>query len=682
MRLTLSLLLSAASLVSSAPQSLIVSTPSSISTTKIGVATEDLKISSFHVVSTIQLRYSRTVVESQVTNPDPEAQTAEFVVIIPDSAFVSNFSMEVGGQEFVARVEEKEKAKKTFERAVSRGQGAGLVSQDTRDATRFTVSSSVEGGQEVVFRLTYDQLLERKKGLYEQIINIDLKEVVEEFRVEILINETLPITTINVPELLESNEIDSTEDSENSIAVIERNVDEDATKAKIVFAPSRVEQEAAKSQSLAGRLVLRYDVDRKGQDSEVQVIDGYFVHYFVPENLPTLPKHVIFILDTSGSMSGQRIQQLKDAMVTVLEDMKPVDLFNIITFSSEVKEWEHGSQGQAIPATEEKKKEAIKYVRDLRATGGTNINAALLAGLQLAQDVRRKEILPQGLATMVVFLTDGQATSGETSKTAIKNNVAAANSQLKVPIFSIAFGSGADFDLSKDISIATGSFAKLVYEGSDAALQLQNFYSEISSPLVTDLKFEYVGGLLDNSSVSDTAVKTFFKGSQYVVVGKLQERENSSLEVRVSGEKSGERYSDIIRICQALSGQDHYPAEEKTNDGCLPTSSRPKRSTAQEFMQNLHAFLNIKQLLKKDMKEEALKLALDNNFVTPLTSLVVVRPAGEEDSLASLGDQDDCLDCDSYDGFAQPKYDPKMYSTASRLKVHTLLLLFFTLIKH
>ena len=641
MRLTLGLLLSTASLVSSAPQSLVVSTPSSSSTTGIGVATEDLKISSFHVVSMIQLRYSRTVVESRVTNPDPAAQMAEFAVIIPDSAFISNFSMEVGGEEFVARLEEKEKAKKTFERAVSRGRGAGLVSQDTRDATRFAVSSNVEGGQEVVFRLTYDELLERKKGMYEQTINIDLNELVEDFKVEIMINETLPITTINVPELLESNEIDATEDSENSIAVIERNIDEDAAKAKIVFAPSSVEQAAAEEQGLAGRLIVRYDVDREGQDSEVQVIDGYFVHYFVPENLPTLPKHVIFILDTSGSMSGERIQQLKDAMFTVLEDMKPVDFFNVFTFSSDVEEWQWNGQGSAIPATDDNKKAAIKHVLDLDAFGGTNINSALLAGLKLAQDVRRSEVLPQGLATMILFLSDGEATSGETSNTAIKNNVVTKNSELKIPIFSIAFGSGADFDLSKDISLATGSFAKQVYEGSDAALQLENFYSEISSPLVTNLRFEYVGGLVDNSSISDTEVKTFFKGGQYVVVGKLQAAEDSSLEVRVSGEKSGERYDDIISICprlSPLSGQEDYPTQE--NIGCIPSSPRPQKTMAQEFMQNLHAFLNIKQLLKKDKKEEALKLALTNNFVTPLTSLVVVRP-GVEDSLAALGEEEE-----------------------------------------
>merc|ERR1712183_162235 len=140
------------------------------------------------------------------------------------------------------------------------------------------------------------------------------------------------------------------------------------------------------------QLQINYDVDRQNQDSEVQVIDGYFVHFFVPENLETLPKHAISILDVSGSMYGERLQQLKDAMFTVLDDMKPEDFFNIITFSTGVNNWSPSgitNEGDqfAIPATKENKKKAISHVLDLEAAGGTNINSAMLEGLDLAKEV-------------------------------------------------------------------------------------------------------------------------------------------------------------------------------------------------------------------------------------------------------------------------------------------------------
>merc|ERR1711936_211663 len=374
-------LLSMVTLASCAPQSLVVTTttisttststptttttstttttqsPTSTTTEKL-LATEPLETTKFHIKSEIQFRYARTVVESTVTNPDTVAQLASFALVIPDSAFISTFSMEIDGEEYNARVEEKEEAEKTFEKALNRGRGAGLVSQDAKDANKFTVSTNIEGGQEIVFRLTYDELLGRKEGMYRQEINIDPQQIVEDFGVEVFINESLPITEVNVPELLESNSIDPSEETQNSFVTIEKNFEGDAKKAKIIFAPTAIEQRAAAEEGMSGRLQINYDVDRQNQDSEVQVIDGYFVHFFVPENLETLPRHAIFILDVSGSMYGEKLQQLKDAMFTVLNDMKPEDFFNIITFSTSVNEIAiiEGAPNPAIPATPENKK--------------------------------------------------------------------------------------------------------------------------------------------------------------------------------------------------------------------------------------------------------------------------------------------------------------------------------------
>merc|ERR1712110_1331451 len=650
-------------------------TSTTTTTTEKQVATEPLETTKFHIKSEVQFRYARTVVESTVSNPDAVAQVASFALVIPDSAFISAFSMEIDGEKYEARVEEKEEAEKTFEKALSTGRGAGLVSQDAKDANKFTVSTNIEGEQEVLFRLTYDELLGRKESMYRQEINIDPQQIVDDFRVEVYINESLPITEISVPELLESNTIDPSEETQNSFVKIEKNFEGDAKKAKIVFAPTPIEQRAAAEEGISGRLQINYDVDRQNQDSEVQVIDGYFVHFFVPENLETLPKHAIFILDVSGSMHGEKLQQLKDAMFTVLNDMKPEDFFNIITFSSSVSNWspseftEEGSQA-AIPATKENKKKAISHVLDLEANGGTNMNSAMVAGLELAKEVIRSETLPQGVASMLVFLSDGEATEGETSSKTIKENVAEANSETELPIFSVAFGSGADFDLLKEISLAADSFAKRVYEGSDAALQLENFYGEISSPVVTSLKFDYVGGLVDNSSLSDDGVRTLFKGDQYVVVGKLLDEASGTFNVRVTADKTGVKYMDDIVIHPCL--RQPKIAKDSSNPSividtfdCIQLIPEVKKSKAQEFLQSLHAFLNIQQLLKKDKKTEALALALENHFVTPVTSLVVVRP-DEEDTLANVDEP--IADYDYPTSYAAPAaaaYHPQIFKSAS-----------------
>jgi len=68
----------------------------------------------------------------------------------------------------------------------------------------------------------------------------------------------------------------------------------------------------------------------------LQVKDGYFVHFFAPTDLQILPKHIVFVLDISGSMMGRKIDQVKEAMNTILDSLQPEDYFNVIVFSSEV----------------------------------------------------------------------------------------------------------------------------------------------------------------------------------------------------------------------------------------------------------------------------------------------------------------------------------------------------------
>merc|ERR1712038_798632 len=614
----------------------------------------------FHVTSHVQFRYAHTLVTSYVKNPTNTSQEISFAAVILNDAFISNFSMILQGEEHVAEVKEKEEARREYTEAVSRGSGAGLVSQDVRDANRFTVTANVEAGDKVEFKLTYDELLERKQGQYHLAVNVNPGQIVDDLKIEVVINESLPISIISVPELKQSNEVDFEADQESQVAVVERDIDGDKSRASVVFEPSREYQEEAGEQGLAGQLLVNYDVDRKGQVNEVQVIDGYFVHYFTPENLPVLPKHVIFVLDVSGSMVGEKISQLKDAMFTILDDMTEKDYFNIITFSSGTEHWspatsEYGEEVHAIQATKENRDAAIEFARGLDANGGTNINDALLEGLRSASLVTRNEDLPRDLQSTIVFLSDGEATEGETSGTTIRNNVKAANGEMEVPVYSLGFGRNADFNLIKGISNDAGGFSKHIYEDSDAALQLENFFLEIANPVLSDLNFQYVGGQVANDSLTDLSYHCLFKGGEFVVSGKLNgnalpEDDDGVLQVIVEAAgQGGETYHSSSSFC--LTGIN--PQENIIDDDaslllpfpCVAIPDRP-RSQAQNFLQNLHAYLNIKQLLKRQdevtenedeesPKEKALRLSLSNNFVTEMTSLVVVQP-DEDPKIATI----------------------------------------------
>merc|ERR1712110_909910 len=596
---------------------------------------QHVELTKFHVNSTIRFRYSKTVVTALYRNPGTEANKAVFTMLLPESAFISNFSMTIKEEEYVAEVKEKGEAKRTYEEAVDSGRSAGLVSKNRRDSNTFSVDTNLEPGEKVVFTLTYEELLERKDDQYEYVLHVDPGVIVDDFHVEININESLPLSQLFVPELLESNEIDfSAEETESRVAEVSRDVGGSPNNARVVFAPSKEYQLEAGEQGVSGRFVVRYDVDRQGEDSEVQVIDGYFVHYFAPFNLPTLPKHLVFVLDSSGSMSGEKIEQLKDAMFTVLEDLTESDFFNIIEFNSGVSHWSgegftRSNTEEFYPATEENKNKAIKSVIELSAGGGTNLNDAILVGLDVAEKALQREALPKDVKSMIVFLTDGL---GSTPSDVIKSYIETKNRDLLIPVFTVAFGADTDLSLLQSIASQSNAFSKRIYEGSDAALQLEDFYGQISSPVLSNINVEYVGGIQENST-SLAELNTFFRGGELIVSGKLSTLEEP-LEVNITGlGKDGLPYHSELYICpETLSTTDPAPR-------CLRPRVYPK-SEAQSFLQKLFAFQHIKQVLEKadiaeteeektELKEKATELSLENNLVTDVTSLVVVKPDQE-----------------------------------------------------
>merc|ERR1712038_1508681 len=600
---------------------------------------ESVRLTSFHVNTTISFRYSRTEVTAQYRNPGTEADKAVFSMVLPKSAFISNFSLTIKDEEYVAEVKEKEEAKKTFDEAVASGNTAGLVSKNTRDSNQFSVDTNLEPGEKVTFTLTYEELLERQEDQYEYVLHVEPGVVLEDFHVEVNINESLPLSKLSVPELVQSNEIDlSVEESESSIAQVTRDLGGSPNNARVVFSPSKTYQLEAGDQGVSGRFVVRDDVDRRGQHSEVQLIDGYFVHYFVPSDLPTLPKHAVFVLDTSGSMGGEKIQQLKDAMFTVLEDLTDSDFFNMIEFNSDVSHWSGEgfteSSTEFYPATEENKNKAIKSVIDLSAGGGTNLNDAILAGLDVAETALQREALPKDVKSLIVFLTDGL---GSTASDVIKTNIKTKNRDLQTPVFTVAFGADTDLSLLQSIASQNNAISKRIYEGSDAALQLEDFYAQISSPLLSNIKVQYVGGV-DNTTVSQTGLHTFFRGTEFIISGKLSGLEEPEIGVKVSGLGEAEvAYSAQFDICLRSSATPLILPLSPPR--CLQPRVFPK-SEAQSFLQKLFAFQHIKQLLEKvetaeteeekeELREKAIELSLVSNFVTDVTSLVVVKPDGQ-----------------------------------------------------
>lgn len=244
--------------------------------------------------------------------------------------------------------------------------------------------------------------------------------------------------------------------------------------ARISYRPQLNELQKLLKSNHALQFTVKYDVDRHSDSKaggEIQVIDGYFAHFVAPENLPPMAKHVVFVLDVSGSMDGKKLVQVKNAIKSILTQLRDIDFFSILHFSNDVTEW----RLEATAATKESLLEAQAYVDAIQAGGGTNIHQGLIRGLERIKESWSEKVVVQPL---LIFLTDGHATEGVTERADILSDVQAANSK-NVPVFCLSFGRFADFDLLKTLSLQNHAFTRKIYIAADAALQLQGFYKEV-----------------------------------------------------------------------------------------------------------------------------------------------------------------------------------------------------------
>ncbi|KAM9276990.1 inter-alpha-trypsin inhibitor heavy chain H4-like [Morus bassanus] len=566
-----------------------------------------IEIYSLHVDCKVTSRFAHTVITSKIVNRANESKEATFEVELPKTAFITNFSMSIDGKVYPGIIKEKASAQKEYDTAVSRGQSAGLVKITDRKLEQFHVSVSIAAASKVTFELMYEELLKRQLGKFELLIKVRPKQLVKHFQIDVHIFEPQGIRFLQTDSTFMTNEL-----TEALTKV------QNETKAHILFKPT-VDQQKINPELdetlLNGDFVVRYDVKRGATAGDIQIANGYFVHYFAPQEMPVFPKNVIFVIDRSGSMAGRKIEQTRDALLKILQDLRPEDHFSFITFNSKVVEW----RSSLLQATAENVASAAGFVQTFSASGGTDINRALLNAVSVLDKAER---LPEQSVSMIILLTDGQPTSGEINAEIIQENIQKAING-KYALFCLGFGFDVSYKFLEKMALSNGGIARRIYENADAALQLQGFYQEVATPILMKIEMQYPENTIEGLTKNN--FKLFFEGSEIIVSGKIS--------------------NEIVLLPVEIKAQSH------TSDLTLKEEANVKEKEQifqnqsyifGNFIERLWAYLTIQQLLeksisaqeedKKTLEAQALELSLQYSFVTPLTSMVVTKPAGQQQS--------------------------------------------------
>ncbi|XP_032996612.1 inter-alpha-trypsin inhibitor heavy chain H3 [Lacerta agilis] len=566
--------------------------------------TDGIDIYSLKIECFVTSRFSHNVITSRAVNRANVSKEALFDVELPKTAFITNFTMTIDGVTYPGTIKEKEAAQQQYQKAVSRGQTAGLVKASGRKTEKFSVSVNIAAASKVTFQMQYEELLKRSFGKYELFLKVNPKQLVNNFEIEANIFEPQGISFLEAEGSFITNDL---------LPVIHKSFS--GKKGHVSFKPTIDQQRTCvdcQTTLLSGDFVIKYDVNRE-TPGNLQMVNGYFVHFFAPQNISHLPKNVVFIIDISGSMSGRKLDQTKDALLKILEDVKEEDYFNFVLFGSDVEKW----KDTLIQATPENLDEAKRYVQHIDTRGATNLFGGLITGIDMLKEAQKAGTLPERSASLIIILSDGLPNQGVSNTQEILLRAKNAT-QGKFPIYNLGFGYDLDYGFLEKLATENNGVARRIYEDSDSALQLQDFYNEVANPLLTEVEFKYPENAI--SDLTQNNFKHYYAGSEIVVAGRIIDNDLNSInaEVKAHGAEQDVTYaeqSDVEETAKATEEQKYIFGD---------------------FIERLWAYLTIQQLLEKrniakgdektNLTAEILDMSLKYKFVTPLTSMVVTKP--------------------------------------------------------
>uniref|UniRef100_A0A8C8Z322 Inter-alpha-trypsin inhibitor heavy chain 2 n=1 Tax=Prolemur simus TaxID=1328070 RepID=A0A8C8Z322_PROSS len=580
---------------------------------------DQVTLYSYKVQSTITSRSATTVIQSKVVNSSPQPQNVVFDVQIPKGAFITNFSMTVDGTTFRSSIKEKTVGKALYSQARARGKTAGLVRSGALDMENFKTEVNVLPGAKVQFELQYQEVKWRKLGSYEHRVSLQPGRLAKHLEVDVWIIEPQGIRFLHVPDTFEGHF--------DGVPVISKG----HQKAHVSFKPTVEQQRICPScleTAVDGELVVMYDVNREEKAGELEVFNGYFVHFFAPENLDPIPKNILFVIDVSGSMWGIKMKQTVEAMKTILEDLRAEDQFSVVDFNQNVRTW----RNDLVSATKTQVEDAKRYIEKIQPSGGTNINEALLRAIFILNEASNLGALDPNSVSLIILVSDGDPTVGEVKLSKIQKNVKQ-SIQDNISLFSLGMGFDVDYDFLKRLSNDNRGIAQRIYGNQDTSSQLKKFYNQVSTPLLRNVQFNY-----PHTSVTDVTQNSFhnyFGGSEIVVAGKFDPDKLEQLQGIITATSANTEL--VLETLAQMDDLQDFLSKDKHADP--------------DFTRKLWAYLTINQLLaerslaptaaaKRKITRTILQMSLDHHIVTPLTSMVIENEAGDERMLADSPPQD------------------------------------------
>ena len=543
-----------------------------------------------------------TSMEQEFFNPNAQLIEGTFLFPVPKGAQIKKFAIEIDGKPVQAELMSADKARGIYEDIVRKLKDPALLEYAGQDVFKVRIFPIEPRGRKRV-SLSYTQLLKSDSGLVGYTYPLNT----EKFSAK-------PIPEVSLKVEVETKRALKSIYSPSHGVEIKRHGANQATagfEAKDVKPDSDFQLFFASEADDIGVNLMTYQT---GPD------DGYFLLLASPgidsKEKKVVPKDVAFVLDTSGSMAGKKLDQAKKALLFCVENLNEDDDFEIIRFSTETEPLFN----KLTEASKANRSRANDFIKDLKAIGGTAIDDALRKALALRpagskgeEALSPKSEIDRGLAGtgpardrpfVIIFLTDGLPTIGVTDENQIVGDVKKISGG-NARVFCFGIGHDVNTHLLDKIAEETRAFTQYVLPEEDIEVKVSNFFTKIRDPALTDPTLSFTGDIRA-TKLYPSPLPDLFKGEQLALVG---------------------RYSGSGASAAVLQGTVNGAGSKFTYD-----LSFPREATEHDFIPRLWAARRVGYLLEEirlrgesaELKDEVAELARKYSIVTPYTAYLIV----------------------------------------------------------
>ncbi|MCP4614129.1 MAG: VWA domain-containing protein [Planctomycetes bacterium] len=452
-----------------------------------------------------------TTIEIRLHNSSNRRQEAELIVPVPDGAVIRGFAYDGPGGMITAKVLPKEEARRIYQQLVSKIRDPALVEFIGYNLIRSSVFPVEARGKQKV-RLTYEHLLEVDGNRIDYVLpRTESLEYAVPWKVTANIRSKRSISTVYSA----SHKLNIERISENHLKV---KIATDAVKEPGPFRLSYLMQEDGITASM-----FAYP-DKKVGGGYFLLLAGLPAETSKAEDTQSIKREVTLVIDRSGSMRNEKIEQVKEAALQIIAGLKKGEAFNIIIYNNTVQ-W---FSKRPVLKTKENETAAQAYIQGITASGGTNIHDALAEALS-------QEPM-EGMLPIVLFLTDGLPTVGQTSEVAIRNLVIKSNRHNR-RVFTFGVGVDVNAPLLEKIAAESLAKAEFVLPKENVEVKIGKVFKRLTGPVLADVELEVIKkngkpAIGRTRDIIPEKLPDLFEGDQLVLLGQYVGKKKITFKIK------------------------------------------------------------------------------------------------------------------------------------------------------